>query len=105
MKILSLQVQYDLQLIEQFKAYQTSSGKSWAQIADSVGVSSSVISQYLKLSYPGKVDAITERVRRYLKIELEKTKAIPQELEYTQIDNSVSILNILSFSHIHSLLG
>ena len=105
MEVHTLQNQYDHQLIRQLEDYKAVSGKSWAQIADHIGITSSVISQYRNQVYFGKVSVINDTVRKFLNIESKKINAIKKELDFVPIENSKAIFNVLLSSHIHGLLG
>ena len=59
--------------IERLRSHLAETGTSQSAIAKSIGLTASVVSQYLKDIYQGDVQAVADRINEYLDLEDERT--------------------------------
>jgi len=87
---------FDLSLIKRLEKYQRVSGKSWNQLADGIGTSSSILSQWKSKKYGGDVAEVNLKVERYLRVEDQKQYTPSVDLQYVETDNNTRCLNVLN---------
>ncbi|HOX51175.1 MAG TPA: AAA family ATPase [Fibrobacteria bacterium] len=85
-----------MRLHQDLKKLIESSGISQSTIAKSTGMSASVISQYLKGSYPGNIAALEERIREFLTTHREREEEnMPTTQEVVEIQSLKEIFSQL----------
>ena len=89
------QGQHDDQLIKEVESYRNKSGKSWNLLGQQIGISSSIISQWRRKKYSGDIQTIQDTIRKYLRVESQKSAAPEVELEYVPIENNKRMSTIL----------
>lgn len=75
------------------------SGKSQAQVAKEIGVSSAVISQYLSASYKGDMEKTESQIQAYLQIAEQRLKNAAIAVYNPNTENAQQILMAVSYAH------
>ncbi len=81
------------------------SGKSQRQIAKETGLSSSVISQFLKGIYPGDNQEIAKTIEQYLAVGKERLNRILEPAFYPGLDNTRKTLLCCYHSHLDNAMS
>lgn len=87
-------------MILQLKNHMTQTGMNQTQVAQALGVSNAVISQYLKGVYKGKVGDVDDAVRRL--IGRHKDKVVEQKFNADFVSTLVArrCLDVIHFAHV-----
>ncbi|MDR3628433.1 MAG: AAA family ATPase [Ignavibacteriaceae bacterium] len=96
---------YNESLINELEQYYSISGRSWNSICESIGINPSIISQWRKKEYPGKVTEVNELVERFLKIEIKKINSDKVDLDFVDINNSKRTIKICETAHIDGIMA
>ena len=79
---------HDKELIKRLIAYQKKSKLTWTEIAKRIGTNSSILSSFKSIKYTGDVGDVNEKVDRFLRSEVDQSKAITPYLKYVEIENN-----------------
>lgn len=92
-------------VLDRLERFQHQSDKSWNVIASDLGVSSSIISQIRRGSYGGRIDVYIKKIERYLTVEDQKKLAFSPDLEFVEIKNNISCINVFNTAMIDGILA
>ena len=84
---------------QELKAFMDESRKSQSQIAKETGISTSVISQFLRDNYPGDNDEIARALQRYLTVGKERLNTLSRTRFYPQLYNTQEVLFTCNYAH------
>lgn len=84
---------------KELAAFMQQAGKSQRQIAKETGLSTSVISQFLDGTYGGNNEKVSQVIRQYLTVGIERMKTIQGTLFYPELYNTVNVLFACSHAH------
>ncbi len=74
-------------------------GKSQRQIAKETGLSTSIISQFLDGTYKGNNEKVSQVIRQYLTVGMERMKNVQGTRFYPELYNTVNVLFACSHAH------
>lgn len=79
--------------------------ESWRSISDRIGISSSIVSQWLKKSYSGNNKIVNIAVERFLRLEQQRSTLSNVEMTFVEISNSTKIMSILNTAHADGIIA
>ena len=79
-------------------------GKSQKQISKEIGISSATVSQFLNGTYTGNNEEISKRVEQYLTVEKDRLNKVNDEVFYTELHNTKSVLFACGIAHNKNLI-
>lgn len=85
--------------------FMQESGKSQRQIAKETGLSSSVISQFLKGTYPGDNQEVSKVIGQYLSISKDRLNIVLQAPFYIDLQNTQETLFCCYYSNKHNKIS
>lgn len=85
--------------------FMQESGKSQRQIAKETGLSSSVISQFLKGTYPGDNQEVSKAIEQYLSISKDRLNIVLQAPFYIDLQNTQETLFCCYYSNKHNAIS
>lgn len=79
-------------------------GKSQAEVAKSIGLSSATLSGFIRGTYAGDMNEVAERIANYLSRQ-EKRLAAPQEPGFVETSIASEVLTVAEFTHTRRTIG
>jgi len=84
---------------DSLSAFMTESGKSQGQVAKETGLSTSVISQFLKGIYTGDNQKIAQTIKQYLAVGMERLQSKQAVNFYSDLVNTQQVLFAVRYAH------
>lgn len=79
--------------------FMEDSQKPQKQIAKEMGLSNSVVSQFIKGIYPGDNDGISKSIEQYLSVAKERLKSIDADVFFEGLRNTKEVLLACAYAH------
>lgn len=95
---------HDKKLIAALEKHYKDTGRPWSIIQRLTGVSQSILSQWRNCAYPGDVEAVQDKIRRFLVSETQRADSNELIFEYVETKNTRKIINMLHTAQVDGLM-